>query len=266
MARKKVSLQYIPNDSTRRGTFKKRRRGLMKKAGELSILCDVKACVVVYGESESVPEVFPSHSEAMYILSGFKNMPELAQCKNMLNQEGFLRQRIDKLRDQVHKSGRDCRDREIRFLLQKAMMGNIPRLDVLTIEELTSVGWKVDVLLKSISDRIMKIQGHRSFYQPSSQAQPPPDPKLTGGMDMGAPLMHQSHTLPLQERWLDMERSGGGDLSTVVYSGLNCSHDGADTNANTIDEVMQPFDMGAGLSCQWVSNPSLFSSTFPPYQ
>jgi hypothetical protein len=260
MARKKVTLQYIPNDSTRRGTFKKRRRGLMKKASELSILCDVKACMVVYGEGESAPEVFPSPDEGLAILTQFKNMPELDQCKKMMNQEGFLRQRIDKLREQVHKSGRDCRDREIRYLLHKAMVGNLPGLEGLSIEELTSVGWKVEVLLKSIGDRITKIRGLRSLYQPSRQAQPSPDAYLAGGADMGAPTMYQAHAPPVQERWLDMVSSGsGGDLSTVVYSGLNGSHDGAGsgTSASAGDDVMQPFDLGAGFAWQWAASPVL---------
>ncbi|XP_020199157.1 agamous-like MADS-box protein AGL80 [Aegilops tauschii subsp. strangulata] len=108
MARKKVTLQYTPNDSTRRGTFKKRHRGLMKKASELAILCDVRACVLVYDEGEMVPEVFPSHVGAVKILNIFKNMPELEQYKKMMNQEGFLRERIDKLRDQLRKFGREA--------------------------------------------------------------------------------------------------------------------------------------------------------------
>jgi hypothetical protein len=262
MARKKVTLQYIPNDSTRRGTFKKRRRGLMKKAGELAILCDVKACVVVYGEGDSMPEVFPSSSEAVAILNQFKSMPELDQCKKKMNQEGFFRQRIDKLRDQVHKSGRDCRDREVRFLLHKAMV-DLPGIDGLSIEELTSVGWKVEVLLKSIGDQIMKIRSHRSFYQPSCQAQPSPGPYLTArGMDMGDPAMYQDHAPPLQEKWLDMVRSGGGDLNAVVYNGLNGSHDGAgtSTSASAGDDVMQPLDVGAGFAWQWAASPC----SFPP--
>ncbi|XBI26009.1 hypothetical protein VPH35_050815 [Triticum aestivum] len=122
MARKKVTLQYIPNDSTLRGTFKKRRRGMMKKANELAIPCDGRACVLVYGKGEMVPEGFPSHVEAVKILKIFKNMPEL--------------EHIDKLRDQLRNFGRECRDREIKTLLHMAMCGNLPGLIGLNIEEL----------------------------------------------------------------------------------------------------------------------------------
>ncbi|KAM0827534.1 hypothetical protein ACQ4PT_068149 [Festuca glaucescens] len=233
MARKKVTLQYIPNDSTRRGTFKKRRRGLMKKASELSILCDVKACVVVS-----------------------KNMPELDQCKKMMNQEGFLRSGIDKLREQVHKSGRDCRD---------ARSGT----------SCTRPWWETSrprgALDRGAHQRGLEGGGapqeHRRPHHEDPRppvplpAFPPgaaasPDAYLAGGADMGAPAMYQAHAPPVQERWLDMVSSGsGGDLSTVVYSGLNGSHDGAGTSASAGDDVMQPFDLGAGFAWQWAASP-----------
>ncbi|KAF7081026.1 hypothetical protein CFC21_085010 [Triticum aestivum] len=256
MARKKVTLQYIANDSTRRGTFKKRLRGLMKKAGELAILCDVKTCVLVYGEGEPAPEVFPSHAKAAAILTRFRSMPELGQCKNKMNQAGFLTQRIDKLRDQVDKSRRECRDREIKVLLHRAMLGALPGLAGLTIEELTSVGWKVDVLLRSIGERIDKI------HSLSMQAPPPAAYQLTTGSSsmedhMGSPpSLYQVQAPPQQQQqegWLDMVPRPGEDLGTqLLYGGYTTGgHDGASFSSSSGDMnmmMMQPFDLGFGLS------------------
>lgn len=101
MARKKVKLEYIANDASRRATFKKRRKGLIKKVSELSTLCDVKACLVVYGHDEPVPEVWPSGAEAVRVVARLKRMPEMEQSKKMMDQEGFMRQRIAKLQEQV---------------------------------------------------------------------------------------------------------------------------------------------------------------------
>ncbi|KAI4982704.1 hypothetical protein ZWY2020_023196 [Hordeum vulgare] len=255
MARKKVTLQYIANDSTRRGTFKKRLRGLMKKADELAILCDVRTCVLVYGEGEpAAPEVFPSHAKAAAILTRFRSMPELGQCKNKMNQAGFLTQRIDKLRDQVDKSRRECRDREIKVLLHRAMLGTLPGLAGLTIEDLTSVGWKVDVLLRTIGERIAKI------HSLSQLATPPAAYQLTTGSmeDMESPSLYQVQAPQQQqeEEWLDMVPRPGQDLGTqLLYGGYTTGgHDGSsfssssggDTNMNMM--MMQPFDLGFGLS------------------
>ncbi|RLN23456.1 hypothetical protein C2845_PM07G09070 [Panicum miliaceum] len=47
MGRRKVSMGLIPNSRVRAGTFGKRKEGLKKKAGELSVLCGVDVALVV---------------------------------------------------------------------------------------------------------------------------------------------------------------------------------------------------------------------------
>ncbi|KAG8051964.1 hypothetical protein GUJ93_ZPchr0001g31433 [Zizania palustris] len=97
MARKKISLQRIANNSNRRATFRKRRKGLIKKTSELATLCDVDACLVIYGEGDSQPEVWPSVPQATALLDHFKSLPDMEQYKKMMNQEDFVRQSIAKL-------------------------------------------------------------------------------------------------------------------------------------------------------------------------
>lgn len=48
MGRKKVELKRIEDKSSRQVTFSKRRNGLIKKARELSVLCDVDVAVLVF--------------------------------------------------------------------------------------------------------------------------------------------------------------------------------------------------------------------------
>ncbi|CAM0957198.1 unnamed protein product [Alopecurus aequalis] len=266
MARKKVSLRYISNKSTRRKTLKNRSRGLMKKAGDLSILCDSKACVIIYGEGESVPQVFPSHSEAMEILNRFKNMPDLKQFKKIMDQESFLLQRIGKLRGQVSKAERDYEELEIRSLLHKVMSGNLQDLEVLSAEELTYVGWTADVVLKSISDRILKINGQAPVYQPSavqaSTLNVPDDMNIIGPAKIcvaQSPFQHN-------EGFLDMVSSGGGDIGPLVYNGFNGGQNGENSMAGFKDDKMiEPFDLGNGPNCPWGDTyPRLSSTSFPP--
>lgn len=110
MARKKVALRYIRNNSVRRNALKKHTKILMKKAGEVAAMPDAKACVVVYGEGMAVPEVFPSHAEAVAILNQFKSMQEGARLKKTMDQESILRERIVKLQEQVQKARREEQD------------------------------------------------------------------------------------------------------------------------------------------------------------
>ncbi|OIT39365.1 mads-box transcription factor 57 [Nicotiana attenuata] len=48
MGRKKVEIKRIGDKNSRQVTFSKRRKGLLKKAKELSILCDADVAVVVF--------------------------------------------------------------------------------------------------------------------------------------------------------------------------------------------------------------------------
>jgi hypothetical protein len=55
-------------------------------------------------EEESQPEVWPDVPKVAQVLACFKAMPEQDQCKKMMDIDGFLIQRIDKLKEQLHKS------------------------------------------------------------------------------------------------------------------------------------------------------------------
>lgn len=48
MGRKKVVLKRIEDKRRRQVTFTKRRSGLMKKASELSVLCDCEVALIVH--------------------------------------------------------------------------------------------------------------------------------------------------------------------------------------------------------------------------
>lgn len=60
MGRGKVELKRIENPSSRQVTFSKRRNGLLKKAYELSILCDAEVALLVFSPSGKAHH-FSSH-------------------------------------------------------------------------------------------------------------------------------------------------------------------------------------------------------------
>jgi hypothetical protein len=51
MAREKIEIKRIANASARQVTFSKRRKGLFKKAEELSILCAADVALVVFSST-----------------------------------------------------------------------------------------------------------------------------------------------------------------------------------------------------------------------
>jgi len=51
MGRGKIEIKRIENANSRQVTFSKRRAGLLKKAHELSVLCDAEVAVIVFSKS-----------------------------------------------------------------------------------------------------------------------------------------------------------------------------------------------------------------------
>jgi MADS-box transcription factor, plant len=51
MGKKKVEIKLIEDKNSRQVTFSKRRKGLIKKASELAVLCDVKVGLVMFSNT-----------------------------------------------------------------------------------------------------------------------------------------------------------------------------------------------------------------------
>ncbi|KAH7542883.1 agamous-like MADS-box protein AGL80 [Ziziphus jujuba] len=176
MTRKKVKLAYISNDSARKATFKKRKKGLVKKVGELSTLCDVDACAIIYSPYDTQPELFPSPLGVQRVLSKFKKMPEMEQSKKMVNQESFLRQRIAKANEQLKKQRKDNREKEMTRVMFQSLTGK--GLQGLNMMDLNDLGWLIDQNLKDINKR---IESHKA--EASSQKHDVAAPGMSSAAD-----------------------------------------------------------------------------------
>lgn len=60
MGRNKIKIQSIKNERTRQVTYYKRKKGLLKKAMELCLLCDVKVFFTIVDKKENL-SIFTSH-------------------------------------------------------------------------------------------------------------------------------------------------------------------------------------------------------------
>ncbi|KAL2897209.1 Agamous-like MADS-box protein AGL80 [Bienertia sinuspersici] len=154
MARRRVKLAFIENDSSRRVTYKKRVKGLVKKTQELSVLCGVDVCTIVYGPYDQAPVVWPScEAEAQRIISAFKKKPEVDQSERRLDQETYMKQSVSKAQEKLMKLQRRTREIEMENLISDIFSGK------LTLEQLppTNMGdllWVIDDKLRSVEHRI----------------------------------------------------------------------------------------------------------------
>lgn len=64
MVRQKIQIKKIDNLTARQVTFSKRRRGLFKKAQELSTLCDAEVALIVFSATGKLFEFSSSRSSS----------------------------------------------------------------------------------------------------------------------------------------------------------------------------------------------------------
>nr|KAJ0193112.1 hypothetical protein LSAT_V11C800392370 [Lactuca sativa] len=63
MVRGKVQMKRIENATSRQVTFSKRRHGLLKKACELSVLCDAEVALIIFSQKGELYEFSSSKDQ-----------------------------------------------------------------------------------------------------------------------------------------------------------------------------------------------------------
>lgn len=80
LGRGKVEIKRIENTTNRQVTFCKRRNGLLKKAYELSVLCDAEVALIVFSSRGRLYE----YSNNRYILSSMDLVPQVTSPLQVL--------------------------------------------------------------------------------------------------------------------------------------------------------------------------------------
>ncbi|KAK9270683.1 hypothetical protein L1049_026661 [Liquidambar formosana] len=95
MGRVKLQIKKIENTTNRQVTFSKRRNGLIKKAYELSVLCDVDVALIMFSPSGRV-SLFSGNRSIEEILARYVNLPE--HERGRLHNQEHLQRALGKLR------------------------------------------------------------------------------------------------------------------------------------------------------------------------
>ncbi|KAI8564708.1 hypothetical protein RHMOL_Rhmol03G0202600 [Rhododendron molle] len=80
MVRGKIEMKRIENGTSRQVTFSKRRNGLLKKAYELSVLCDAQVALIIFSPTGRLHEF--SSSNMQKIIERYCEHAKQAQTKN----------------------------------------------------------------------------------------------------------------------------------------------------------------------------------------
>nr|AGT21644.1 PFFL [Physalis pubescens] len=154
MGRGRVELKRIENKISRQVTFSKRRSGLLKKANEISVLCDADVALIVFSTKGKLFE-YSTQSSMECILERYErysyadrkiNANDTADPKENWNVEyPKLMSRIDVLQRNIrHYMGQDH--------------------DTLSLRELQSLEQQIDTSLKRIRNRKNQLM-HESISE-----------------------------------------------------------------------------------------------------
>ncbi|XP_022844361.1 MADS-box protein JOINTLESS-like [Olea europaea var. sylvestris] len=155
MAREKIQIKKIDNTSARQVTFSKRRKGLLKKAKELSVLCDADVALIIFSStgklfefaSSSMKDILEKHDLHT------KNLEKLEQSSLELQNEGIPKQLVeDSNYSRLSKEVAE-RSHQLRYMKGK-------ELQELSIEELQKLERSLETGLSRVidkkSEKIMK--------------------------------------------------------------------------------------------------------------
>ncbi|XP_059629392.1 MADS-box protein AGL42-like [Cornus florida] len=142
MVRGKVQMKRIENASSRQVTFSKRRNGLLKKAYELSVLCDAEVALIIFSQKgrlyefsssnmQKTIERYREHTKDQQVI----NDTEIQQYAQQLKQESaYMAKKIELLE-----------------VSQRRLLGQ--GLGSCSMEELHEIGSHMERSLKNIRER-----------------------------------------------------------------------------------------------------------------
>ncbi|XP_008783455.1 MADS-box transcription factor 50-like [Phoenix dactylifera] len=143
MVRGKTEIKRIENATSRQVTFSKRRNGLLKKAFELSVLCDAEVALIVFSSRGKLYEF--SSTSMQKTIDRYR-----MHAKNGINNNEVTEQNI-----QQWKFEAAGMSRKIEFLesSKRKLLGESIELESSSVEELHEIEYKLEQSLRVIRGR-----------------------------------------------------------------------------------------------------------------
>lgn len=149
-----MKLALIANDCARRASYRRRKKSMLKKIEELSTLCGVEACAIVYSSFDQEPQIWPSESGVKNVVEKFRAMPEWKKHK-MGNQESVMEKSIVKGKRKITKLEEENKEMEITmFMFQCLDKTRVQPPHNMTLPDLNLLSSVIEQKLNDISRRL----------------------------------------------------------------------------------------------------------------
>ncbi|KAJ0237434.1 hypothetical protein HA466_0248330 [Hirschfeldia incana] len=245
MGRVKLEIKRIENTTNRQVTFSKRRNGLIKKAYELSILCDIDIALIMFSPSDRL-SLFSGKTRIEDVFARFINLPNQERDTDIQSKEE-LEQEICRLQQELQMAEEELRRYEpdpVRF----TSMEDYDVCEKQLLETLTHVVQRREHLLR----------GHLPSYEASTMQQSIVGPFLNGVVESWLP-----ENGPNQTHLFDASAHSNQfrELSSAMYEPL-LQGSSSSSNQNNMSECQLTNNNGE-MFPEWAqaySSSALFAS------
>ncbi|KAL6979652.1 hypothetical protein U1Q18_021309 [Sarracenia purpurea var. burkii] len=157
MVRGKTQMKKIEDVTSRQVTFSKRKRGLLKKAFELSVLCDVEVALIIFStrgkfyEFSSLSmnktiERYQRHANKL----GTDDIPVHEDFQTLKEKEVFMSNKIELLEVSKRKLLGDC--------LESCSIDELQQIEEQLGQSLSNIKARKDLLLKEKTEQLQKME------------------------------------------------------------------------------------------------------------
>ncbi|XP_039157722.1 MADS-box protein AGL42 isoform X3 [Eucalyptus grandis] len=205
MARGKIQMKRIENATSRQATFSKRRNGLMKKAFELSVLCDAEVAVIIFSQRGRLYEFSSSKyvSNTSFTSSMQKTIERYHQyAKEDTGKKASMEQYMLHLK---HEAADMSRKIELLEASKRKFLGQ--GLESCSVDELQEISVQLERSLSTI-----RVKKDQLFKEQIEQL------KAKYG-EKGMPWQSTSSVQPKEARIHSLS-SGSTDVETELFIGL----------------------------------------------
>ncbi|XP_061362485.1 agamous-like MADS-box protein AGL80 [Gastrolobium bilobum] len=209
LTKRKITSELIQDYGTRRSVYRKRREGLLKKMKEITTLCGIDACIIIYGPGDDVPMMWPSAEVTKQLLIRYRGLPEMDRFRNVVTQWSYMQEKTRKMEAELKRINERNNEREMLIFIHEIYKEGKP-LSAFHVRDLERLLAYVQGKMKNAQKRI----GH--VVQPSLPASS--SLPLVPVSCSSLPNMVVEEQVPEQQPTLNLVNIGVAQMNNVFDS------------------------------------------------